>query len=146
MQQHIFDPLGMTSSSVDKDVEGLATGYGGRMPDGSRAKMPFVDARAMAAATGITSNVDDMAKFVSSQFCDGKVGGRQILSIGALRQMHRVRVLENNWQSGNAIGFAVSREGEKIYVGHGGSYFGYKTQTLMQMEPKVRRDCSDQCR
>ena len=137
VQQHIFDPLGMTSSSVDKDVEGLATGYGERMPDGTRAKMPFVDAKAMAAATGITSNVDDMAKFVSSQFCDGKVGGTQLLSIGALRQMHRVRVLENNWLSGNAIGFAVSKEGDKIYVGHGGSYFGYKTQTLMQMEPKV---------
>lgn len=51
--------------------------------------------------------------------------------------MHRVRMLENNWQSGNAIGFAVRREKDKIYVGHGGSYFGYKTQTYMQLEPKV---------
>jgi CubicO group peptidase (beta-lactamase class C family) len=134
---HIFNPLGMTASSVDRDVEGLATGYGVRMPDGTRAKMPFVDARAMAPATGITSNVEDMAKFVSLQFRQGKVGGSQILSAGALRQMHRVRVLDNNWQGGNAIGFAVLREGEKIYVGHGGSYFGYKTQTYMQMEPKV---------
>jgi len=108
-----------------------------RMPDGTRAKEPFVDARAMAPATGITSNVEDMAKFVSLQFRQDKVGGSQILSAGALRQMHRVRVLENNWQSGNAIGFGVSREGEKTYVGHGGSYFGYKTQTFMQMEPKV---------
>lgn len=137
VQNHIFNPLGMTASSVDRDTEGLATGYGARMPDGTRTKMPFVDARAMAPATGITSNVEDMAKFVSLQFRQGKVGGSQILSTGALRQMHRVRVLENNWQSGNAIGFAVSRDGEKIYVGHGGSYFGYKTQTFMQMEPKV---------
>jgi D-alanyl-D-alanine carboxypeptidase len=137
VQNHIFNPLAMTASSVDRDVDGMATGYGARMPDGTRAKMPFVDARAMAPATGITSNVEDMAKFVSLQFRQGKVGGSQILSTGALRQMHRVRMLENNWQSGNAIGFAVSRDGEKIYVGHGGSYFGYKTQTLMQMEPKV---------
>ena len=137
VQDHIFNPLGMTASSVDRDVEGLATGYGERMPDGTRQKMPFVDARAMAAATGITSNVEDMAKFVSLQFRQDHMGGSQILSTGALRQMHRVRVLENNWQSGNAIGFAVSRVGEKVYVGHGGSYFGYKTQTLMQMEPKV---------
>jgi CubicO group peptidase (beta-lactamase class C family) len=137
IQEHIFNPLGMTSSSVDKPVEGLATGYGERMPDGSRAKMPFVDARAMAAATGITSNVEDMAKFVSFQFSQGKVGGTQVLTPGALRLMHRVRMLENDWKSGNAIGFAVSRDGDKIYVGHGGSYFGYKTQTLMQMEPKV---------
>jgi len=137
VQNHIFNPLGMTASSVDQDVEGLATGYGARMPDGTRAKMPFVDARAMGPATGITSNVEDMAKFVSLQFRQDKVGGCQILSAGALRQMHRVRVLDNNWQAGNAIGFAVIRNGEKTYVGHGGSYFGYKTQTYMQMEPKV---------
>jgi D-alanyl-D-alanine carboxypeptidase len=137
VQNHIFNPLGMTASSVDRDVEGLATGYGARMPDGTRAKMPFVDARAMAPATGITSNVEDMAKFVSLQFRQDKVGGSQILSTGALRLMHRVRVLDNNWQAGNAIGFAVIRDGEKIYVGHGGSYFGYKTHTFMQMEPKV---------
>jgi CubicO group peptidase (beta-lactamase class C family) len=137
IQRHIFDPLGMTSSSVDQPAAGLATGYGKRMPDGSRAKMPFVDARAMAPATGITSNVEDMARFVSLQFRQGKPGGSQILSTGALRMMHRVRMLENDWQSGNAIGFAVRRDHDKIYVGHGGSYFGYKTQTYMQLEPKV---------
>lgn len=65
VQHHIFDPLGMASSSIDKPVAGMATGYGKRMPDGSRAKMPFVDAKAMGAATGITSNVEDMARFVS---------------------------------------------------------------------------------
>jgi len=137
VQNHIFTPLGMTSSSVDRDVEGLCIGYGARMPDGTRAKMPFVDARAMGAATGITSTVEDMAKFVSLQFRQGKVGGDQILSTGALRQMHRIRMVENNWQSGNAIGFAVTRDHDKVYVGHGGSYFGYKTHTYMQMEPKV---------
>ena len=75
---------------------------------------------------------EDMAKFVSLQFRQDKVGGSQILSTAALRLMHRVRVLDNNWQAGNAIGFAVIRDGEKIYVGHGGSYFDYKTQTFMQ--------------
>jgi D-alanyl-D-alanine carboxypeptidase len=115
----------------------LATGYGRRMPDGSRKKMPFVDARGLAPATGITSNVEDMAKFVSLQFRKGKLGGSQILSAGALREMHRVRVLESNWTRGNAIGFAVTREAGKVYVGHGGTYFGYRTQTLLQLDEKV---------
>jgi len=127
----------MNGSSVDRQVDGLAIGYGRRMPDGSRAKMPFVDAHAMAAATGITSTVEDMAKFVSLQFRKGKTGGSQILSTGALREMHRVRMLEDNWQRGNAIGFAVSREKDTVYVGHGGSYPGYKTQTLLQLDDKV---------
>ena len=137
VRQHIFTPLGMNASSVDQQVDGLAVGYGRLMPDGSRKKMPFIDARALGPATGITSNVEDMARFVSLQFRSGRVGGSQILSTGALREMHRVRVLENDWTRGNAIGFAVNREADKVYVGHGGSYPGYKTQTYIDLEGKV---------
>ena len=137
IQANIFDPLGMQSSSVDKNVEGLTKGYGRRKPDGTRDLMPFVDARAMGAATGITSNVEDMAKFVGLQFRKGKSGGSQILSTGSLREMHRVRVLENNWTRGNAIGFAVSRERDKVYIGHGGGYPGNMTQTLIQLDDQV---------
>ena len=99
--------------------------------------MPFVDARGMAAATGITSTVEDMARFVSAQFRKGAAGGDRILSTASLREMHRVRMLENNWTRGNAIGFAVSREGDKVYVGHGGSYPGYITNTLIDLNGKV---------
>ena len=137
VRQHILMPLEMHGTSVDQQVAGLAVGYGRLMPDGSRKKIPFIDARGLGPATGITSNVEDMAKFVSLQFRSGLVGGKQILSTGALREMHRVRVLENDWTRGNAIGFAVNRDKDKVYVGHGGSYPGYKTQTLIDLEGKV---------
>jgi CubicO group peptidase (beta-lactamase class C family) len=135
--RHIYQPLGMVNSSVDRDVPGLATGYGRRMPDGSRAIMPFVDARGMAAATGITSTVEDMARFVSAQFRQGPAGGDRILSGASLREMHRVRMLENNWARGNGLGFAVTRNRDKVYVGHGGSYPGYITNTLIDLNGKV---------
>jgi D-alanyl-D-alanine carboxypeptidase len=135
--RHIYQPLGMVNSSVDKDVPGLATGYGRRMPDGSRAMMPFVDARGMAAATGITSTVEDMARFVSAQFRKGAAGGDRILNTASLREMHRVRMLENNWTRGNGIGFSVTRNRDKLYVGHGGSYPGYITNTLIDLNGKV---------
>jgi len=137
LQRNIFDPLGMTASSVDRNVEGLAVGYTRRMPDGTREVYPFTDARGMASATGLTSNVEDMAKFVSAQFRTGKMGGRQILSTGSLREMHRVRSVENDWTSGTGIGFAVNRVGGKTYVGHGGGYPGYTTQTSIQLDNKV---------
>jgi D-alanyl-D-alanine carboxypeptidase len=137
VQRNIFDPLGMTASSVDRDVEGLAVGYNRRMPDGTREVYPFVDARGMAAATGLTSTVEDMAKFVSAQFRTGKMGGRQILSTGSLREMHRVRSVENDWNSGTGIGFAVNRVGGKTYIGHGGGYPGYTTQTSINLDSKV---------
>jgi CubicO group peptidase (beta-lactamase class C family) len=135
--RHIYQPLGMVNSSVDRDVPGLATGYGRRMPDGARAVMPFVDARGMAAATGITSTVEDMARFVSAQFRNGPTGGDRILNGASLREMHRVRMLENNWTRGNGIGFAVTRNRDKVYVGHGGSYPGYITNTLIDLNGKV---------
>ncbi len=137
VQQHIYAPLGMTSSSVDANVAGLATGYNRLLPDNTRATNPFIDAKGMAAATGITSTVDDMAKFASAQFRTGRRGGANILSTGSLREMHRVRVLESNWTQGNAIGFAVRRERDKVYVSHGGSYPGYQTQTMLYPEGKV---------
>ena len=137
VRANIFQPLGMTASSVDEKASGLAVGYGRRMPDGSRAVMPFVDARGMGAATGITSTVGDMARFVSAQFTTGPRGGQRILGTASLREMHRVRMLENNWTQGSAIGFAVSRVRDKVYVGHGGGYPGYTTQTLIQLDSKV---------
>jgi CubicO group peptidase (beta-lactamase class C family) len=135
--RHIYEPLGMLNSSVDKDVPGLATGYGRRMPDGSRSTMPFIDARGMAAATGITSTVEDMARFVSAQFRKGSAGGDRILSTASLREMHRVRMLENNWTRGNGIGFSVTRNRDDVYVGHGGSYPGYITHTLIDLNARV---------
>ena len=137
IQRHIFDPLGMKASSVDRNVSGMAVGYGRRRPDGTRAVNPFIDAKGMAAATGLSSTVEDMARFVSAQFRKGRRGGAQILSTGSFREMHRVRVLENNWTQGNAIGFAVRRERDKVYVSHGGSYPGYQTNTLIQLDGKV---------
>jgi D-alanyl-D-alanine carboxypeptidase len=85
----------MDASSVDKEEPELAVGYGIRMPDGTRKIMSFVDARVMAAATGLTSTVEDMARFVSAQFREGDRGDNRLLSTASLREIHRVRMLEN---------------------------------------------------
>lgn len=99
--------------------------------------MPFVDAKGMAPATGLTSFVEDMAKFVSAQFRRGMMGGAQLLSMGSLLEMHRVRMLETTWTQGYAVGFSVLREKDKLYAGHGGSYPGYMTQTYFRPDDKI---------
>lgn len=137
LQQNIFDPLGMTSSSVDEEDPNMATGYGRRMPDGTRQVFPFVDARGMAAATGLTSTVGDMARFVSAQFREGPRGGDRILGTASFREMHRVRMLETTWTRGQGIGFSVRRIDGTLYVGHGGGYPGYTTNTTIQLDSKV---------
>ena len=47
----------------------------------------------MAAATGMTSNVTDLAKFISAQFRGGSKGGANVLSAGSWREALRVREL-----------------------------------------------------
>jgi D-alanyl-D-alanine carboxypeptidase len=137
VERNIFRPLDMNASSVDKNVAGLAVPYGRRMPDGTREVLPFVDARGMAAATGVTSNVEDMAKFTSAQFRRGPRGGTQIVSSGSWRELLRVRSVEENWLSGTALGYDVKRVKDKTYVGHAGGYPGNTTQTLSQLDDKV---------
>ena len=134
---NIFQPLGMTDSSVDKNASGLTVPYGRRMPDGSREVLPFVDAKGMAAATGITSNVEDMARFVSANFRRGPRGGAQVVSSGSWREMHRVRSVEENWTSGSGLGYDMSRITNRTWVGHGGGYPGNTTQTLIQLDDQV---------
>jgi CubicO group peptidase (beta-lactamase class C family) len=136
VQANILGPLGMTDSSFDKPVPGLAVPYGRRLPEGSREVFPFVDARGMAAATGLTSDLNDMAKFVSAQFRRGPRGGAQILSSGSMREMQRVRSVEETWASGTGLGFGTQRIRDKSFVGHGGGYPGYTTQTLFQPAEK----------
>jgi D-alanyl-D-alanine carboxypeptidase len=135
--QNIFKPLGMAGSSVDKNVPDLAVPYGRRMPDGTREVLPFVDARGMAAATGVTSDVEDLAKFESAQFRRGARGGAQIVSSESWREMLRVRSVEENWTSGTGLGFDVKRVKDRTYIGHGGGYPGNTTQTLIQLDDKV---------
>jgi D-alanyl-D-alanine carboxypeptidase len=135
--KNIFQPLGMSASSVDQNVAGLATPYGRRMPDGSREIFKFVDARGLAASAGVTSNLEDLAKFVSAQFRKGPRGGAQILSTGSMREMHRVRSVEENWTSGYGLGFGSTRIRDRTWVGHSGGYPGYVTRTYIQLDDKV---------
>ena len=137
VERHIYQPLGMTSSSVDRNVPGLAVPYTRRMPDGTRDVIPFVDAKGMAAATGITSNIEDMARFVSANFRRGARGGAQIVSSGSWRELHRVRSVDETWVSGSALGFDVQRYNNRTYVGHGGGYPGNTTFTSLQLDDKV---------
>jgi CubicO group peptidase (beta-lactamase class C family) len=134
---NILKPLAMNATSIDKPDPGLATPYGVRNPDGTRRVLPFVDARGMAAATGMSSNVDDLAKFLSAQFRRGAAGGNNVLSAGSWREALRVRSVDENWQSGSGLGFDHSRFKDRTYAGHGGGYPGNTTMTLAQIDDKV---------
>jgi hypothetical protein len=115
----------------------LATGHGRRLPDGTREALPFVDAVGMAAATGLSSTVADMARFVSWQFRLLEDGATEVLSASTLREMQRVQWLQPDWKSGWGIGFGITHTGERDLIGHGGGYPGYLTSTRISPKEKV---------
>jgi CubicO group peptidase (beta-lactamase class C family) len=135
---NILKPLSMNATSIDKPDPGLATPYGVRNPDGTRRVLSFVDARGMAAATGMSSNVKDLAKFISAQFRRAPTaGGDNILSAGSWREALRVRSVDETWESGSGLGFDHNRFRGRTFVGHGGGYPGNTTMTRVQLDDKV---------
>lgn len=140
VEDHILDELGMASSSVvfpDEHRGRLAVGYGRRLPDGSRERFPFVDAVSMAAATGVSSTVEDMARFISWQFRLRDGGRNDVLKPTTLREMQRVQWLEPDWDRAWGLGFEIFHTEARDLIGHGGGYPGYQTATHISPKEKV---------
>ena len=141
VNQGILEPLGMDSTSVGPipaDHQGrLATGYGRRMADGSRMSMPFVDARAFDPATGVSSSVPDMLKFLQWQMRVRDRKSEEVLATNTLLEMQRVHWVQSSWDSGWGLGFSVRHTEDRDLIGHGGSYPGYRTQTQLSPEEDV---------
>jgi CubicO group peptidase (beta-lactamase class C family) len=140
VQKHIFDPVGMKSSSVgvpEGNRSKLATGYGRRMPDGKRAVQPYTDAQGIAPAAGLASTVEDLARFASLQFRSGPAAGSQVLKGTTLQEMHRVHWLMPDWKSGRGIGFQIIHREDGDLVGHGGWVAGYQTSVYFRPKDKI---------
>jgi CubicO group peptidase (beta-lactamase class C family) len=142
VEAEILAPLKMTSTSVGvpsaDEQRRLALGYGRRLPDKpTREVFPFVDARAHDPATGLSSTVEDMLRFLSWQMRIREGYGSEVLKGATLREMQRVHWLQDNWQSGWGLGFSVTHTSDRDLVGHGGSYPGYRTQTALSPREKV---------
>ena len=141
VETEIMEPLGMTSSSVgvptDTHRARLVTGYGRRWLDKPRETMPFIDAQAFDPATGLSSSVDDMLKFLSWQMRLRSTHVTEVLRANTLREMQRVHWLRENWRSGNGWGFSISHREDRDLIGHGGSYPGNRTTTQLSPTENV---------
>jgi CubicO group peptidase (beta-lactamase class C family) len=142
VRANILDPLGMTSTSValpEEHRSRLATGYGRRMPDGRREVRPFTEARGITPAAGLSSTVEDLARFAALQFRDepGTAGSRPVLKANTLREMHRVHWLQPDWKSGWGLGFSIIHRDDRDLVGHGGWVAGYQTSFYFSPSEKV---------
>jgi hypothetical protein len=96
--------------------------------------MPFFRANGIAPAAGFASTAEDLARFASWQLRLCARGGEEVLRANTLREMHRIHWIEPDFETSYGLGFSVWRSEGKLFVGHGGSCPGFRTQILLRPE------------
>jgi CubicO group peptidase (beta-lactamase class C family) len=141
VKENILEPLRLndTTPEIPQDQKGikLATGYSMKLRDGERREVPFYLVNGIAPAAGFASTVEDLARFASWQFRLLEKGGKEILAVNTLKKMHRVHWFDPNWRTVRGLGFSVSRQDNKLQVGHGGSCPGYRTNLALRPKDKI---------
>jgi CubicO group peptidase (beta-lactamase class C family) len=141
VQAQIVEPLGLADTRPELPVtergKRMATGYGARSRDGSRAEISFFQARAIAPAAGFSSTVQDLGKFASWQFRLLEAGDDEVLAANTLREMHRVQWLDPDWKVSRGLGFGVYRVKDTTYVGHSGSCPGFRSTLRMRTDKQL---------
>jgi CubicO group peptidase (beta-lactamase class C family) len=158
VEQHIFDPLGMTRSAFEPTPElrrDLARGYARRGREGPHTSAVAdreLEGRGYKVPNGaILSSVRDLARFVAWELGHGP---ERVLA-PATRDANFRRVYSSSsgrgelaLDAGYGVGFQAQRRGDVVMLGHGGSTAGYHASALFHRESQlgvvVLRSC-DSC-
>ena len=136
----IIEPMGLedTRAYFPKLQHGkqMAIGYAGLLRDQIRRPLPPFETRAITAAAGFTSTVEDLARFASWNFRTLNNQDDSVLSGNTLREMQRVSWVDPDWKSSWGLGFSVSQQDGTTVVSHGGGCPGYITH--IAMIPKIK--------
>ena len=137
MRAQITEPLGLkyTDARLTARIRAnLARGYGRLLPGKTRPVFSDPETNAMEAATGFSSNVLDLTKFVAAQF----YGTGKIFSDKIKKQMYRPAVRNDHERSEYAgLGYEIWKVGKRMVVGHGGGFQGFLTMTAFDPKLKV---------
>ena len=141
VKKNILQPMGLSSTTPDMPEaergKRLAVGYGKLGRRTSRVPLAFFQVRGIAPAAGFASSAEDLARFAMWQFKQLSTNGKDILAANTLREMHRPHFVDPSGTTTYGLGFAVTRVGEKAFVGHGGSCPGYQTSIRLKPEEGI---------
>jgi CubicO group peptidase (beta-lactamase class C family) len=142
VQQNILKPLGLkdTRTELPEQMYGtkLAIGYSTLKRNGEREKVNLFQAKGITPAAGISSNVQDLAKFAAWVFRLRDTTVTEILKPSTIKYMQSVHWINPNWKTTMGLGFAVYKGPDgNTWVGHGGACPGYRT--ILQLDLKNKR-------
>lgn len=140
IQSKILDPLNMDDTRLfyPEELKGdqLAIGYSGFDRRRVREPVESFDADGLRAAAGMTSTVNDLARFIVWQFATLNGKENSILDRNTLREMQRVHWIDQDWEAARGLGFSTRRLDGDTAVGHNGACPGYITQIYLM--PRYR--------
>ncbi len=138
IQQEILDPLDMKNTFADVDENNLsrhATGHKNRFPRKDREIFNHVPARVMHAATGLSSNVEDLIKFYKAHF----LGNNILFPDYIKREMQRIQF--KNEKGDRGLGFGMlhlpGKPVKESLIGHSGGYPGFITRSGLNQGKKM---------
>jgi CubicO group peptidase (beta-lactamase class C family) len=120
MKKKVFDPLGMSTSSVDYDfVE--------QFPNRALGHVPFVAevpvAIPMVAAGGVYTSAVELSRFVRFHLNRGTIDGRRILDARLIDTMYTSSAVS----PGYGLGIGIGTKHDTYLLNHNGGGFGFLT-------------------
>lgn len=137
---HVLGPLGMEGSSFLRDERVaphaaasymlVADGQGGF----KRIESPVFQLGTLPAGNLYTS-VEDLGRFLSCLFADGKVDGKQILKPETIAEMFTPQLTDDD--SGFGLGFHIGEFRDRKRISHSGAVYGFSSSLAGIPELKV---------
>jgi CubicO group peptidase (beta-lactamase class C family) len=126
LEKHIFRPLGLTDTALEgqeRSARRLVSGHGRRQADGQRTRVPQVHASLRAAAGGLVSTVDDLARFA--------LGLPKLLGPARWSEMQQPARLNDGTPAPQSLGWQLRPLFDRPRLEHGGSTPGFSGHLML---------------
>lgn len=125
LRERIFEPLGMASATLANPAPGTrhATGHYKSFVDGVVRTLPLPEWPTIppSPAGGVWATAEDVARFVAAHL----TGGGPVLSPETTAEMHRLHARQGTSDSGQGLGWRVTRSNGRRLICHGGDGGGF---------------------
>ena len=135
--ERILAPIGMTATAprlAEWQRGRLATGYARPAGAWPPEVLAHQDLGGISAGGSMQSSVVDMAKFAAQQW----EAAPAVLAGDSIREMHRPIWVNEDWQSGQGIGWQVRRATDgRTRIEHGGGVHGFTCKLLVSVPDRL---------
>ena len=129
--RNLFQPLGMKHTIVcDNPAEVIVDRASSYAPDGTNRFHQVVSQLAAQGSSSLFISAEDMGRWLLN-FQTARAGGK-----AAIELMQQPGTLNNGEKRGYAFGLALGKHQGMTTVSHGGSWAGYRSQTIWVPEKR----------